>query len=112
MDQIEHKQKLEGLENVCREILSAVKKDRENLSAFRVSALKRIEEGVQMIDNLSELIETEIITIEPISSAKIMGKVHNLFPTDDWQNQETEHNRDLESVIETLKTIRNTLMGV
>lgn len=98
-------EKLDNIEKQLREIFSSVKSPTKqfNLMQHRVSAYRKIEEAVVVVDRLLEMIETEMINIEE------EDELPKVISINRYQVQ--EHNEDLNHILELVREIRYILLA-
>lgn len=97
-------ERLEAIEKQLEKLTETLPKmlppTHENLSQFRVAALRKLSRTRKLLNNLIEFIETELITHhEMVNSNPNIVQLTNLY--------EERGNSDLERVVKTLKHIRD-----
>jgi len=91
-------------------IIQKVSQEKENISMWRIAALQRISKAVEHIDDLIEIIETEMVTIE--SEKLITDRTSNVVPMKPavaYVPQITEENSNFIQIVDMLKLIRMEL---
>lgn len=100
-------ERLEAIEKQLEKLTEILPKmlppTHENLSQFRVAALRKLSRTKMLLNNLVEFIETELITHHETTNGDPTNIVQltNLY--------EERGNSDLEHIVKTLKHIRDSI---